>query len=272
MNDTFAYGVSERLPQTDAISEAVAELRVNGYTALSSGFTSDFIDSLKVGLDRTYKKQINEIGSELDLQSINDADIARCMLSYEPDYLKVATNDVLMKLASRFIGSEFVLMMQNGIINRPDRENYQAKWHRDLNYQHWTSSKPLAINALLCIDEFTFENGATFVLPGTQHVAQFPTDAFARKHEKQIAVSAGCFIILDAMVFHRAGINLSNKVRRAVNHVIGLPFMAQQVDLPSALARGGQLEPTDLHIRKYLGYRWSPAPTALDWRQRRLPR
>lgn len=265
-----AYGVTERLPQADLIDEAVAELRVNGYTTLASGFSAERIDSLKDGLDRTYARQIAEIGSESDLIAMNDADIARCMLSYDAAFLDAATAKPLMDLATRFLGPEFVLMMQNGILNRPNRENYQAKWHRDLNYQHWTSSKPLAINALLCLDEFAHENGSTFVLPGTQHVAPFPTDLFARNHEKQITAPAGSFLILDAMMFHRAGINNSNDVRRAVNHVIGLPFMAQQVDLPSALARAGQPEPVDENIRKYLGYRWSPAVDAIDWRRRRL--
>jgi ectoine hydroxylase-related dioxygenase (phytanoyl-CoA dioxygenase family) len=267
-----AYGVSERLRETDPIDEAIAELRINGYTTLASGFSTEFIDSLKAGLDRTYAKQVAEIGAESDLMSINDADTARCVLSYEADYLKVATAAPLMELARRFLGPEFVLMMQNGIINRPDRENYQAKWHRDLNYQHWTSSKPMAMNALLCIDEFTYENGATFVLPGTHHVAPFPTDAFARKFEKQLAVPAGSFLVLDAMVFHRAGINRSSHVRRAVNHVIGLPFMAQQIDIPSAMSRTGAAIPDDPAIRKYLNFRWAPAADAIEWRRRRIVR
>jgi ectoine hydroxylase-related dioxygenase (phytanoyl-CoA dioxygenase family) len=275
MNDPQAvhvYGVSERLSQNDAIDEAVAELCINGFTVLPSGFSPAFIDSLKNGLDRAYAKQVAEIGSEADLQAINDADIARCMLTYEADYLDVATAPALIALAQRYLGSEFVLMMQNGIINRPDRENYQARWHRDLNYQHWTSSKPVALNALLCIDEFTAENGATFVLPGTHRVAPFPTDAFTRKHQMQLSAPAGSFVVLDAMVFHRAGINRSSKVRRAVNHVIGLPFMTQQVDIPRAMARGDRPEPADPQVRKYLGYRWTPAADAIDWRQRRLVR
>jgi ectoine hydroxylase-related dioxygenase (phytanoyl-CoA dioxygenase family) len=191
------------------------------------------------------------------------------MLAYEPDFLEVATTAPLMEFTRRALGPEFVLMMQNGIINRPDRENYQAKWHRDLNYQHWTSSRTLAINALLCIDDFTSENGATYVLPGTQHVAEFPTERFTRKFEKQIEAPAGSYLILDAMLYHRAGINETANVRRAVNHVIGLPFMAQQIDLPSALAGKGIHPPENPVIKKYLGYRWSPASDVTDWRNRR---
>lgn len=266
-----AYGVTDRLPQADAIDEAVAELRINGVTTLASGLSADFIEVLRRGLDEVYTVQVAEMGGEEKLLSMNDADIARCMLSYDPNFLTAATAPTLLELTRRFIGPQFVLLMQNGILNRPERENYQAKWHRDLSYQHWTSSKPLAMNALLCLDGFTLENGATHVLAGTQHVASFPTDAFARAHERQITAPAGSFLIMDAMMFHRAGINRSKKVRRAINHVIGLPFMAQQVDIPSAMARRGQPVPADPAIRNYLGCRWSPASDAIEWRSRRLP-
>jgi len=265
-----SYGVIERLRQNDEIDELVAELLINGFAVLPGGFPAEFVESLKDSLDLVYAQQIVEIGSESELTKMNDADIVRCALSYHPDFLKVATAEPLLELCRRFLGPEFILLMQNGIINRPDRENQQAKWHRDLNYQHWTCSKPLAINALFCVDEFTIDNGATFVLPGTHNVAEFPTDRFTVKFERQLTAPAGAYLILDAMVFHRAGINRSGAVRRAVNHVIGLPFMAQQVDIPSAIAQAGGDPPSDPQIRRFLNYLWSPSADATSWRRRRL--
>lgn len=264
-----AYGVTERLSDGDPTDEAVAELRINGWTVIPSALPVEFVRNLGVALDRAYAQQVDEIGGESALHAMHDADIARCMPAYAPEFLEVATAPPLMKLATRMLGNEFLLLMQNGIINRPARENYQAKWHRDLNYQHWTSSKALAINALLCIDDFTLENGATFVLPGTHHVSEFPGAAFTHKFGRQVQAPAGSFLILDAMLFHRAGANRTSRVRRAVNHVIGRPFMAQQIDLPSALARAGVEPPGEPAIRKYLGYRWSPARDVTDWRARR---
>ncbi len=267
-----AYGVIERFSDADGIDEAIAELTVNGYTVVPSGLPATFVEHLGAELDRVYAEQVAEMGGEGALRAMHDADIARCALAYAPDFLDVATTPALMEVATRALGAEFVLLMQNGIINRPERENYQAKWHRDLNYQHWTSSKALAINALFCIDDFTADNGATFVLPGTHHVAAFPTAGFTRRFERQIEAPSGSFLVLDAMLFHRAGVNRTDRVRRAVNHVIGLPFMAQQIDLPSALTSKGRKSPADPRIAKYLGYRWSPARDVSDWRHRRAPK
>ena len=46
--------------------------------------------------------------------------------------------------------------------------------------------------------------------------------------------------------------------------------MAQQIDLPMAISKSGLQPPTDETLRKFLGYRWSPASDALAWRNKRI--
>lgn len=265
-----AYGVVEHLPAIDDVSEHFSNLIVNGYTVIKSGFSSTFLDQIQVKMDQIYNTQVIDVGGTQNMAKISDTDIARCLLSYDADFINVACAPLLRSVCERYLGTEFVLMQQNGIINRPERENYQKKWHRDLSYQHWTSSRPIAMNALLCVDEFTTRNGATYVLPGTHHVSPLPTPGFVGRNELQIPAPRGSFIVMDAMVFHRAGWNQSDSARRGINHLIGLPFLAQQIDMPNAIARKGSIEPQDAWIRKYLGYRWAPALDADDWRRRRL--
>jgi ectoine hydroxylase-related dioxygenase (phytanoyl-CoA dioxygenase family) len=264
------HGVLERLPANDPIDEVAAELAVNGWSVLPSGLEASAISALASSLEDIYAEQAKEMGGEGVLRQLKETDTARAALAYDPAFLKAATAAPLMSLCRRVLGSEFILLMQNGNMNRADREFYQTKWHRDLNYQHWLCTRTLAINALLCLDDFTETNGATFVLSGTHNVVQFPTPAFVKKFERQITAPAGSYLILNAMLFHRAGVNRSTSVRRAVNHVIGLPFLAQQIDLPSVLARRGVPPPQEPALAKYLGYRWSPAEDVTDWRSRRL--
>lgn len=271
MNQALSsYGVTESMPAHDRYDEAVADLRINGFTILPSGLDPAFLTSLQSALDHVYQDQATELGGEAILQAINDADTVRCALSYDAKFLRVATVEPLLRLAERLFGTEFILTQQNGIINRPEKDNTQARWHRDLPYQHWTSSKPIAINALLCVDDFTCENGATFVLPATHRHAQFPTPGFVMRNGRQLEAPAGSFLVLDAMLFHRAGINSSHAVRRALNHVIGLPFLSQQINIPAAMRQNGKPTPDDPAIQKYLGYRWNPPGSAKEWRELRI--
>ena len=128
------------------------------------------------------------------------------------------------------IKGSFYLNQQNGIINPTGNTYNQGMWHRDLPYQHFTSSSPLGINALYCVDDFTIENGSTFVLPSTHKVTKFPSEIFVEQNAKQITAKAGSYIVLDCMIFHSGGINNSSNDRRAVNHVFTIPHIKKQID------------------------------------------
>jgi ectoine hydroxylase-related dioxygenase (phytanoyl-CoA dioxygenase family) len=84
-----------------------------------------------------------------------------------------------LEICRRLIADYVVLNQQNGVINPPHGQPYsQGKWHRDLPYQHFVSSRPLAVNAFFCLDPFTPGNGATMVLPASYRQESFPSDRF----------------------------------------------------------------------------------------------
>jgi ectoine hydroxylase-related dioxygenase (phytanoyl-CoA dioxygenase family) len=177
----------------------------------------------------------------------------RLPLAYEPLFLELATNKHILEICRRLIMGYVVLNQQNGIINPPNSERYnQGAWHRDLPYQHFVSSRPIAINALFCLDPFTIENGATKVLPASHRQEAFPSDRFIEAEGATIVAPAGCFIILDCMTFHSGGVNTTDRPRRAVNHVYSIPLLRQQIDLPSALGKDFVM---DEKCRALLGYK-----------------
>jgi len=82
---------------------------------------------------------------------------------------------------------------------------------------------------------------------------EFPSDSYVRTHEIPLEAPAGSVVVLDGMTFHRAGVNSTkNFVRRAVNNVVGLPFMGQQIDIPDFWMFAGsiiEMIPSFLNIR-----------------------
>jgi len=261
------YGIAERHENRDALDERVEEIHATGFTLPDSGLSIDQLQAIRTSLDVLCERQASEAGGEEGLDRCNDRDVIRCPLIYDKAFLELAAHPVLTELARRLLGGNILLLQQNGVVNRPGRKHHQLRWHRDLNYQHWVATQPFAISALLCVDPFTFETGATYFLPHSQMHEKFPSDTFVRRHQQVMEAAPGTFLVFDAMVFHRAGINVSNQPRRAVNHMIGRPFMAQQINIP------GLLDPCyaqDAFLSKYLGYRWAPAPSVLDWRKQRM--
>jgi ectoine hydroxylase-related dioxygenase (phytanoyl-CoA dioxygenase family) len=263
-----AYGVLERTKEPATVLETVLETLVcRGYAVLENALSSEQVTDLNERLETVYAKQCDEVGGENNLHVMGDADIVRLPLAYDRTFLDLALHPVITEAARRLIGPNVVLMMQNGVINRPDRIQAQSRWHRDLNYQHWVSSRPLAISAMVCLEDFTEETGGTIFLTGSHKIEAMPSEALLTAAAETPRVMAGSIVLFDSMIFHCTGKNRSGRVRRGINHVIGAPIMGQVIDTPRML---GGPTPTDPFVAGYLGYRWNPAESVAAWRGRKL--
>lgn len=249
------------------LDNAAEMLRLLGYATLDSGVALDEIQGLRRQFDDLHSSVLSTHG-EVALREIDEHHTIRCPLAHDRKFLELALNPRVLALCERLIGKGFILNQQNGIINPSHGETYaQDAWHRDLPYQHFVSSRPLALNALFCLDDFTAENGATLVLPASHKEEAMPSDATIRSTERAVTAVAGSFIILDCMTYHRGGCNRSDGPRRAVNHVFTIGLMRQQIDLPLFLGDRYAEEPA---IRRLLGFDFrTPESTAAFYSERR---
>lgn len=265
----LTHAITQKSSPTTTIERHLEELRINGYTLANSGLTPDELATARQVLDGVYKEQVDEVGGEDNLRLMNDANIARAVCAYHPLMLKVATLPIIMDLAASYLQQYYVLISHNGILNQPDKDHYQFTWHRDLNYQHYTSSKPLALSALLAVDPFDEKTGGTYVLSSTHLFEDFPSDEFVRKHQKVVCCPPGTIIFFDAMLFHRTGKNSSSQVRRAVNHIIAPAMLRQQYNFKEIFTARG-IEVADKKIRKYLGFDYEIPKSVRSWREAKI--
>lgn len=247
-----SYGVLEQNRPADEIACAAEEITSLGYSVVASGYTASEIDDFKRTFDKTHRKYLDLYG-ESSLKEIDEHNGIRLPLAIEPRFIDLAANERVLRLVAMLIRNKFILNQQNGVINPANGERYnQGSWHRDLPYQHFVISRPIAINALYCVDEFTPDNGATFVVPASHMHEAFPSDGFIERHSRQISAPAGSFIVLDGMLCHCGGENRTAVPRRAVNHVYTSAFIRQQIDIPAVL--GPDCGRPDL--KELLGYRY----------------
>ena len=230
-----SYGVHQR-DEFESVCEDISEqIRRLGYAIFDSGFSQEELLKFSGDFDDARQAYFSMWGKDY-LTKINEINTIRAPLTFgSTSFLKLAMNRYLLAIVKSLIAGKFCLNQQNGVINPPGEKYNQGLWHRDLPYQHFTSSTPLAINALFCIDDFTKTNGATFVLPASHKVGAFPSNRYIRDNALQIEAKAGQYILLDCMIFHTGGFNTTNKDRRAVNHVFTIPFFKQQINLPKNL-------------------------------------
>ncbi len=247
------YGIHLQESAADAVGRAVESLRLLGFAIVDGLFDAASLQSLRENFAAAHRSSLACFGDEA-LREIDEHNTVRCMLAADPVFLDLAMNPQILKIAEGLLGPGFILNQQNGIINPGDGSGYnQAAYHRDLPYQHFTSSRPLALNALFCIDNFTFDNGATLVVPASHKVEAFPSDDMVRATQQAVTAPAGSFIVLDCMTFHCGGQNRSGRDRRAVNHVYTIGAMRQQIDLPAFLGDDFSHDPD---VRRLLGYNY----------------
>jgi ectoine hydroxylase-related dioxygenase (phytanoyl-CoA dioxygenase family) len=238
-----------------------------GYTVIENIIPESEILELTLELDKIYQIQIEEIGIE-NLKKINEENLVRAPLAYSDLFIKLASRRDLTHYIDKILGKFYILHLQNGVINMPSKEHHQSSWHRDLPYQNWTSSEPLACNIFYCLDDFNHETGGTFFLPFSHRFEYAPSIEYMENHSIQINAKAGSAVLFNSMVFHKAGYNNSEKkIRRGINNQYTKPIISQQINLPAFL-QGKYSE--DDYLSMLLGYDSVITESVKEYRQIRV--
>ena len=178
----------------------------------------------------------------------------------------MATNDRVIEAVKRTLGNYFLIHLQIGIINVPNTENRQSVWHRDLLYQDFVISKPLAVSVMLCIDDFNEKTGGTIVVPYTHKTERMPSASYIEKHAVTIEAKAGSVFLMDSMLIHKAGFNSSGAIRRGLNTIYASGLLKQQISFQQQLDGKHCQDP---FLNMLLGYDAEASESVLAWRKRR---
>jgi ectoine hydroxylase-related dioxygenase (phytanoyl-CoA dioxygenase family) len=235
------YGIVERMVCEDYPCVIIEQLSRLGYAIVDVGMSANEVATIKSEFDLVRDNYVQKYGLDY-LQSIDEHNTVRLPLSQSEHFRRLATNQRLHSIISALIKGTYILNQQNGIVNPPNDRYNQGAWHRDLPYQHFTSSSPLALNALYCVDDFTRSNGATYVLPGSHLHSGFPSIEYTRRHAIQVEAPAGSFVLMDCMIFHSGGFNSTSCSRRAINHVFSIPYLKQQIGMQTIAATSALTE------------------------------
>lgn len=260
------YGASPQTVLDGPIDGHLEELAIRGFTVVPDVVPPNELAEIRKSLDAIYEIQKKEPGDEFTLEQIQEENQVRAPLCYDERFVEIARNPRIIDIVRRCLGNYFLIQLQIGIINAPKTENRQSIWHRDLLYHDYVSTRPLAVSAMLCVDDFNVKTGGTMMIPHTHKVERMPSQEYIAKHAVAIDAKAGSFFIQDSMVFHQAGYNSSDNIRRGINTIYASGLFKQQISLPTQL--GGKYA-DDPFLAMLLGYDAEASDSVLGWRQRR---
>lgn len=163
-----------------------------------------------------------------------------------------------------YFGGKYILNSFGGNILRKGM-SYANNIHRDI--RSFSGTIPLMLNTLVMLDDFTEENGATWLCEGGHRWKDKPSENEFNKHALQIIGKSGTLVIWNSNLWHRAGENKTDSPRRSVTPELTKPFIKHGFDYPQFCN-----DNTPSYLKQVLGYNARTPRSLNEWYQPREKR
>jgi hypothetical protein len=243
------------------------ELKEKGYTTMKSFFDETFCAKINNALDESYNL-CRKIQIENGVDGVTDGTIHHLLAFNDPIFLELLnliTNNRLYDFIKYYFDGNFILNSYGGLKNLKLKPSYVTNIHRDIRF--FSGEFPLMLNLLVMLDDFTPENGATYLLSGSHLQADKPEDKlFYEKSDRAIG-KRGDILFFNSNLWHAAGTNYTDIERRAITITFTKPFMKQQFDYPRSLGYN-KIENLSPELQQVVGYFSRTPSNLIEWYQR----
>lgn len=242
------------------------ELKTKGFTILRNIVSESWTYQLRTAIDKSFlehRKIQSENGNE-----INTDGVALHVLLTDPIFIDFLAHlqsiGLFESLEKYFFKSKCILNSFSALNNIPNAPNFSAKVHRDLRF--YSGDFPVMVNCLVMVDDFTIENGGTYLLPESHLKQEQPSDKLFLYDAIQATGKKGDILIFNSNVFHASAPNKTTDDRRAIPITVCRSFMKQLLDYPRAIGYE-KMTNFNLEMQQFLGYH-SRVPASLhEWYQ-----
>jgi hypothetical protein len=186
------------------------------------------------------------------------------LLCFKGSFLDFLEQGILNSEILDYFQGPFIINSYGGVKNLKNNVSYVGNIHRDI--RNFTGDINLMLNMLVMLDDFTEENGATYLLPGSHRSSEKPSEETFYKSAVRTVGKSGDIILFNSNLWHAAGVNTTDQQRRALTLTFTKPFLKQQLDYPRALGYEAESSLSD-RLQQLIGYN-SRIPCTLDeWYQ-----
>ena len=188
-----------------------AELDSRGYVVLENFMEPAFLDALRARTDELFELEGENAGSEFRSEP-NSKRLANLVAKGEV-YERLVSQPELLERIEAVLGSRFKLSSLNARSANP-RSDSRQPLHIDMGLLP-DEVGYLVCNSVWMLDDFTTENGALRVVPGSHRWRQKPDES----HPDEILVTgkAGTVVVMNAHLWHGGTENRTDAPRCALH-------------------------------------------------------
>ena len=223
----------------------VAEFLQQGYTVVPDAIPLALLDALQAVIEELEAQTPLSRGVKALSRITGHSTIRiRNLLNRDPIFQQVFDFDPVVSLAERLLGPQFLLQSCQTLCIGSG-EDTQAIHTDDMYMDIPRPHAPLVFNTIWAITDFTEENGATRVAPGSHHWAETPRPTLAEidANPREVdtictAMKRGSIVAIDGAVWHGAGANRTDTRRAGLAVAYGKGWMRQQENFQLSIAPG----------------------------------
>jgi len=152
-------------------------------------------------------------------------------------FVDVLAEDSIMGTINSIVGEGSIVYAYTSSSMPPGRANYSYRIHVDS--PRIIPGYETNAGVMVLLDDFTAENGATWVLAGSQHRREAPSEEEFFANAKRVIAPAGSAVYLNPRVWHSGGKNETKAWRHSITMNMCRGYMKQRLDIPKMMAASG---------------------------------
>ncbi len=223
MTDASTHNVS--------VADFAAQMENQGWFIFENVVDAALVKDLIVDLEKSY-----EIRRPIQIKNGVDANTegtAHHLLADGGSFIELIRRAYLDEYLKSFFEGNYILNTFGGNLNLRKQFTYASVVHRDV--RTYTREIKFLMNIIVMLDDFTLDNGATYLLGGSHLKQEKPTDEVFFATADRAVGKSGSIVLWDSNIWHAAGENRTDGPRRSLSLIYSKPFMKQQFDYPRSV-------------------------------------
>jgi ectoine hydroxylase-related dioxygenase (phytanoyl-CoA dioxygenase family) len=207
------------------MEEHVFNMTTLGYNVIPDFFNAELCDFLRKRLEKAIDDYVPYDNSE---RSILDKYHMHDLLCKDISFSKTFEDPRFHQLLAPILGEHWIMYAYTSSSLPPNGNNYGSRIHVDC--PRFIPNYPTNLGVIWALDDFTLDNGATYVLPGSHNTDLVPSDKLFKNQSVRLTCNKGSIVVLNARLWHAAGVNTTNEFRHALTINVCRPYMKQRMD------------------------------------------
>ncbi|SFF91699.1 Ectoine hydroxylase-related dioxygenase, phytanoyl-CoA dioxygenase (PhyH) family [Novosphingobium sp. CF614] len=225
------------LAQSAEVESILGNLAQAGYCIVPDVLDADALALVRGALDRECAAD-DENGTAIRYGPDNANQRIWAMLNRGEEFVLLATHPLALEIVRGAMGTDVLLAQLSANVTAPGADRDVGRLHTDQGFMPEPFPQMLVLNVAWFLDDFTEENGATLVVPGSHLSLAYPQGGLAPSAPARLTGKAGSMAVFDGRLHHATGLNrTADQKRRGVFATYYMPFLRTQENWTVSLDR-----------------------------------